>query len=86
MGTILCPYNVFNALRYIPCILLLTTASYRSNYFIYLPSYPSAAAAAITLEPSRYTPSCYLHLIEIQAPGLRTIFLQRSRIISVEMY
>ena len=87
-NTRLCHSNLFNALRYIPCIWFLPVAAYHSSYPPSLPSSPSSAAAAAVaaLAPNRSNPFCSHHLLETHAPGLRTVLLKRSRIGRVTMY
>ena len=86
METIICPYIVSYELHYIPCIQVLTILSSRATSNTPLYSSLSAAAAARSLTPARSIPSCSHHLQETNPPGLCTVFLQRSRIVRVEIY
>ena len=84
--TRLCPSNVFNTLSYTLCLHFLPVFSYRSVCSPYLYSSPSAADTTCTLTHTRSIPSCSHHHQATQAPGLRTVFLQRSIIIRIIMY
>ena len=61
--TRLCTSRVFNALRYIPYLQFLPVASYPYASSSSHTSPLSAAAADITLPPTRYSPYCYHHLL-----------------------
>ena len=84
--TRLCPYNVLNSIRYIPCCQFLPVVSYRSVSSPPLSSSLSAAAVARALAPARSISSCSQHLQSNQAPGLRTFLFQRSIIGRVKIY
>ena len=85
-NTRLSTYNMFNALRYTPCFHLLLIDSYLYSSYFSLPSSLSADSNATYLEPASSIPSCFNHLLSTQAPDLRTVFSQRSRIGHVAMY
>ena len=60
---------------------------FSSKHFVsYRSSSLYASVTARTLTPARSIPYCSHHILAIQAPGFRTIFLQRSRIGRVAMY
>ena len=50
------------------------------------PPYNSSAAASANLALARSRPSCFKNLLETQAPDLRTISSQRSRIVRITVY
>ena len=83
--TRLCPSNIFNALLYIPCLWLLTLATYRSSSSPSLPL-PLSSAASANLAPDSSSPSCSHHILATYSPGLCTVSLQRSKIDGVAMY
>ena len=84
--TRLCPYNVFNSLRYIPCLQLLPVSSYRSASSPCLPSSLSTSVVNISCARDRSRPSCSHHILATYAPRLCTVFSQRSRIGPVAIY
>ena len=85
-NTRLCQYNVFNAILYIPCLWFLLVSAYRSSYYPPIPPSPSYATINAAFEPARSSTSCSHHLLSTHPPGLRTVYLQRSRIGRAKMY
>ena len=85
-NTRLCTSNVFNMLLFIPCPRFLLVSAYHSSSPLSPPPSTPADAASAALAPNRSSPSCYHHLLEIHAPGLCTIFSQKSIIGYVAVY
>ena len=62
MSTIICPSNVFNALRYIPCLWFIPVTTYRSSSSIPYPlprPLPPSLSPLIQLGPVPHAPTIY---------------------------
>ena len=84
--TRLYPYNVFNALCYIPCLFSLIVASYRSSSSTSIPFPPYASTTDIALATDSSSHYRSHHILSTQDHGLHTLLFQKYRIVRVAMY